>query len=95
MKFGGSLYALGFIVQISHANFLGNEAKFGGAQYLNNTQMNVSSGIYINNTACAGGAIYSCKSYIHIGMVHLSANKAFYSNIKPYLPTVKGKNMLP
>ena len=81
VKFGGSLYSTGFKLQISHANFVENEAKFGGAQYINNTQMNISSGIYINNTACTGGAIYSLQSYIHIGMVQLIANKAFSSNI--------------
>ena len=81
VKFGGSLYATGFIVQISHANFFENKAKIGGAQHITNTQMNISSGIYVNNTACAGGAIYSNQSYIHIGMVHLIANKAFSTNI--------------
>ena len=81
VKFGGSLYATGFIVQISHSNFLENKAKFGGAQYLSNTAMDLSSVIYINNTACAGGAIYSLQSYIHIGIVRLIANKAYSTNI--------------
>ena len=94
VKCGGSLYAAGLKVQISLANFSENESKFGGAQYINNTQMNISSGIYINNKACAGGAIYSLQSYIYIGNIHLTKNKAFSTNINSYLSRMKGITVL-
>ena len=93
-KFGGSLYATGFELQISHANFFENKAKLGGAQYLNNTAMNLVTGNYINNTACAGGAIYSHQSYIHIGMVHLTANKAFSPDLNSVMESTSVLNYI-
>ena len=86
-KFGGSLHATGYTVDINHTNFIGNEARQGGALYLNNTVVNILSANYMENKACTGGAIYSYKSYMHIITVHLIANKAFSASVNLNDPT--------
>ena len=90
VKLGGSVHAIGYTIKIHRTIFYKNGAELGGALYLNHTAVNLSSGIYMENSACAGGAIFSEMSYLHIGTVHLVANRALSASMDSFLPTAKG-----